>query len=311
MCPERKRQLKCLQSVCQVIGDTIRRDCVYGKRVTVFFGLNTLFVIWLQMTSIQIILFALAVTSISCRPKESTHDLLSRLGFDPVHKPGVNYHKKRVAEDSARFGGHSEKDSHMFVVRLPPHHSYYSLQQAEKLENEVLAKPLNVPLNGKPAQIYHWNIPQLKKFAKQKKTHAHDSKIVRLKIKPDEYEFYKKMRKDGKPNVYKLKKEHVMSIKELAEHQNDRPMPESDSKFTHIRKNTDDSSVTVVKFNAHPRNQLTHFEGPKFQEKTPLIYSPAIPKYNSFHKYFPGNGKPKSFYVIEKSENPSRYHRLL
>lgn len=263
----------------------------------------------------RITLLALALASASCIPQESTHDLLSRLGFDPVQKPGVNYHKKRVAEDSdkARFGGHSEKDSHMFVVRLPPHHSYYSLQEAEKLENEVLAKGVNFPLNGKPAQLYHWNLPQLKKFAKHKKS---DSKIVRLKIKPEEFEFYKKMRKDGKPNMYKLKKEHVMTIKELAEHhQNDRPVVESDSKFTHIRKN-DDSKVTVVKFNhhhGHERNQLTkNFGGmKKYVEKSPVVYSPAIPKYNSFHKYFPGNGKPKSFYVIEKSEKPSRYHRLL
>lgn len=294
-----------------------------------------------------VLLLALSFSGVCCRPKESTHDLLSRLGFDPVHKTGVNYHTKRVAEESnkPRFGGtyNSDTDSHMFVVRLPPHHPYYSDLHPEKLENEVTAKrPLSIPVNGKPAQVYHWNIPLIKKLAKQKKTHKHDSKIVRLKISPndEEYQYYKKLKKDGKPSVYKLKKEHVMSIKELAEHQNDRPIPDhklktehlqndvfKDSKLTHIlthpthpkhshnsRKTSEksDSNLKVVKYTGYHQNKLNKYdEEKKTIDKTPYVYSPALPKNNSFYKYFPGNGKPKSFYVIEKNQNPSRFHRLL
>lgn len=39
-------------------------------------------------------------------------------------------------------------------------------------------------------------------------------------------------------------------------------------------------------------------------------YVPAKPKKASLMKYFPGNGKPQSFYVIEKSKK-AHYHRLL
>lgn len=44
--------------------------------------------------------------------------------------------------------------------------------------------------------------------------------------------------------------------------------------------------------------------------KKPLYYVPSKPKKSSFFKYFPGNGKPKSFYVIEKSKK-KHHHRLL
>ncbi|KAG5880636.1 hypothetical protein JTB14_037288 [Gonioctena quinquepunctata] len=49
------------------------------------------------------------------------------------------------------------------------------------------------------------------------------------------------------------------------------------------------------------------------KEKRPLkpsYYVPAKPKKSGFTKYFPGNGKPHSFYVIEKSRK-AHYHRLL
>lgn len=39
-------------------------------------------------------------------------------------------------------------------------------------------------------------------------------------------------------------------------------------------------------------------------------YVPSKPKKSSFFKYFPGNGKPQAFYVIEKSKK-QHYHRLL
>lgn len=50
----------------------------------------------------------------------------------------------------------------------------------------------------------------------------------------------------------------------------------------------------------------------KHTKKTPTYYVPVKPKKAaSFHKYFPGNGKPKSFYVIEKSKRPSDIQSLM
>lgn len=42
----------------------------------------------------------------------------------------------------------------------------------------------------------------------------------------------------------------------------------------------------------------------------PSYYVPQKPKKSNFMKYFPGNGKPHSFYVIEKNKR-AQYHRLL
>lgn len=45
--------------------------------------------------------------------------------------------------------------------------------------------------------------------------------------------------------------------------------------------------------------------------KKPSYYVPAKLKKSSFFKYFPGNGKPKSFYVIEKNKRKAHRHKLL
>lgn len=50
----------------------------------------------------------------------------------------------------------------------------------------------------------------------------------------------------------------------------------------------------------------------KHTKKTPTYYVPMkTKKAGSFQKYFPGNGKPKSFYVIEKSKRPTHVQRLM
>jgi len=255
------------------------------------------------------------------------------VGVMTVFCTGCNILKNKIQKISSSFICSSEpSDSHMFVVRLPPHHPFYSNLHPEKLENEVIKKPMSFNGNGKPAQVYHWNMPLMKKLAKHKKN-KHDSKILRLNIvsNEDPYEYYKKLKKTGKPSLYKLKKDHVMSIKELAEHQNDMPeikprtahqneILDKDSHVTRIvlknnEKNFErrtDSMLTFIKHQKHHPNSIEKFENSKkTYGKTPFVYSPSIPKHNSFHKYFPGNGKPKSFYVIEDSKSPSRYHRLL
>lgn len=49
----------------------------------------------------------------------------------------------------------------------------------------------------------------------------------------------------------------------------------------------------------------------KHVKKTPTYYVPVKPKKGSFHKYFTGNGKPKSFYVMDNNKKPVHYQRLL
>lgn len=282
---------------------------------------------------------------------ESTHEILKRLGFDQINKPIVNHHSKRVASETNKARYHndvynSDTDSKLFVVKLPPHHPYYAHTKPEKFENEVITKPpMSFRTNGQPARVYHWNIPIIKKVSQPKphksqyrKLHE-DSKIYHLKILPnqekqdaDAHKKYKKYNKHAyKDRLDKIKQSkyhknhvkyykfndveksdnHILSIKELAEngmehikimkefekemHQNDRPMVTEHKTKKH---NSKDKYANEVMNEKNKKN-------------SPVYYSPAIPKQNSFYKYFPGNGKPKSFYVIEKSEKPTRYHRLL
>lgn len=48
------------------------------------------------------------------------------------------------------------------------------------------------------------------------------------------------------------------------------------------------------------------------KKKSPSYYAPTKPKHTNFKKYFSGNGKPKSFYVIDnKNHKPIQYHKLI
>lgn len=63
----------------------------------------------------------------------------------------------------------------------------------------------------------------------------------------------------------------------------------------------------------HPESWNEVFDKPVHPNKKPLkpsYYVPQKPKKSNFMKYFPGNGKPHSFYVIEKNKR-AHYHRLL
>lgn len=51
-------------------------------------------------------------------------------------------------------------------------------------------------------------------------------------------------------------------------------------------------------------------EEKKYKKKAPVYYAPTK-KNKKVQKYFPGNGKPKSFYVMQKDQRPStRYQKL-
>ena len=62
------------------------------------------------------------------------------------------------------------------------------------------------------------------------------------------------------------------------------------------------------------RNTPDEQKPKKHRKKAAMsYYAPLSPKSGStsIHKNFPGNGKPKAFYVMEKSRKPIYYHQLL
>lgn len=46
------------------------------------------------------------------------------------------------------------------------------------------------------------------------------------------------------------------------------------------------------------------------KKKSPIYYGPKA-KQTNFQKLFPGNGKPESFYVIDKYSHKPRFHKLI
>lgn len=274
---------------------------------------------------------------------ESTHALLKRLGFDPVQRTGINHHSKRVAQETnkARFQNdyyNSNTDSKMFVVKLPPHSPYYSHMLPEIFKSEALAKPpMSFRTNGKPAQVYHWNIPILKKMTSAKKNSVRkaneDSKVYHIKILPNQMSV-KHLRQDPQKSnkIRKHKYEPKADMVKTNKVQrnkfyrfNDSPHNEN-SNGGHKLSNSKIQNITVGLFEKHDnhlsktKNHLNKKLNDKYvnevskiktKNHTPNYYVPAIPKQNSFYKYFSGNGKPKSFYVIEKSKKPTKLHRLL
>ncbi|XP_072380438.1 uncharacterized protein [Diabrotica undecimpunctata] len=199
----------------------------------------------LRHTTLSIILVAIVFFTLSDTKQSSSsknHDLLTQLGLQRIKGPN-SHHRKRLAVESRH---HSRSDdSHMFIVKLPPHPHYYVHNKPNSVDN-IHSKSRNLPVgfqnNGKPAKIYHWNLPLMKKAASTHKAKSDD---------------------------YLMDFRHQESWNEVL----DKPMKEK-------------------------------------KPHKPYYYVPAKPKKSGFTKYFPGNGKPHSFYVIEKSKK-AHYHRLL
>lgn len=170
------------------------------------------------------------------------HEMLTKLGLSRVRGPN-SHHRKRLAIESRH---HSRSDdSHMFIVKLPPNPYYYVHNRPNNVAESSRKIPVGFKNNGKPAKIYHWNIPVLKKYTSHRsKSRVSDTNYIDIQS----------------PKIWN----EVL----------DKPGK--------IRKSP----------------------------HKPSYYVPAKPKKTSFMKYFPGNGKPQSFYVIEKSKK-AHYHRLL
>lgn len=164
---------------------------------------------------------------------KTTHDLLSSLGLKKLRIPAA-HHRKRFSEQGRR---HATGDSRMYVIKLPPNTSYYTRPEPAPAAARTL--PLQMTSNGKPARVYHWNIPVLQKMAKNRPQARFDDDVVDV---------------EGTPTWTKISN-HPNAIDALA------------------------------------------------------YYVPT--KKTSFRKYYSGNGKPKSFYIIEKNKKNVEYHKLL
>lgn len=115
--------------------------------------------------------------------KQHNAKLLNRLGMKRVRTSGGstgdngggNHHRKRLASQSrSKYAadGKGGSDSQMFIVKLPPHSHFYDdgaavrqrlgqpHQQAPYMNMNTV--PVGFVSNGKPAKVYHWNLPVIK-----------------------------------------------------------------------------------------------------------------------------------------------------
>lgn len=104
--------------------------------------------------------------------KQLNAKLLKKLGMKRVRTSGgPNHHRKRLASQSRSkypAGGPDGKgasDSQMFVIKLPPHAHFYD-DGSQRLQHQphknVNTVPVGFVSNGKPAKVYHWNLPAIK-----------------------------------------------------------------------------------------------------------------------------------------------------
>uniref|UniRef100_A0A182N431 Uncharacterized protein n=1 Tax=Anopheles dirus TaxID=7168 RepID=A0A182N431_9DIPT len=117
-----------------------------------------------------------APKSLDVSPKKdlSNAELFGKLGLGKV-RPATNHHKKRLAEESRHYG--RPDDSHMYVIKLPPNPYYYTNNAPQNSIADVGKQvPVGFKSNGKPARIYHWNIPVLKKMLGAKQSRHPNSR---------------------------------------------------------------------------------------------------------------------------------------
>nr|CAD7256091.1 unnamed protein product [Timema shepardi] len=216
--------------------------------------------LWLTLLS-----SVLSVTSAG--PNTKNHELLTRLGMTR-RRMAPNHHRKRVASESR--GSHHSADSHMFVIKLPPNPYYYSLHKPLKTAptnaNSINNIPMNFRSNGKPAKVYHWNLPVLKKMAA-------------------------KYRDGDSTSRLSTANKAVNSI-------------QMSSSWSH-------SMANEVHDERGPLKPISNRKSSQKLNPSVSYYAPASPKKSMFQKNFSANGKPQSFYVIEKSKKPIYYQRLL
>ncbi|KAE8738149.1 hypothetical protein FOCC_FOCC016391 [Frankliniella occidentalis] len=203
----------------------------------------------------------------------TNHQLLSGLGLArlPGHGQGMLPSKKVPA---------TEDDSRVFVVRLPPSQHYYSLLKSPpSLANSVSKVEVGFRSNGKPARVYHWNIPVLKKMAaaRRRSTQGNGSQPKPAK----------------NPSKSKL---GATRRKAAAYHRVQQQQ---------LKAKQQQQQLHQQQLQQHQQLEA----GPEPAGPSPYYYVPA--KKTSMHKLLGGNGKPHAMYVLEKSRTPAYFQRLL
>lgn len=142
--------------------------------------------------------------------------------------------------------------------------------------------------NGKPGRIYHWNLPVLKRMLGQEGGHSGAAGSA----------------PSGRTAAHSRLSNDISELIDI------RHIPtwtkpwdnEAGLKAHHHRTNdrlsSDDSLGSASSVSA-------------YKQKSPTFYAPRPKMNGSVQKHFPGNGKPKSFYVIKGKSQTPHYQKLI
>jgi hypothetical protein len=323
--------------------------------------------------------------------------ILNRLGLSPLEIPD-GHHKKRLAgpeppglpslqsrihQPYNRRHGHL--DSHVYFVKLPASPPYYTITKPHKKQNidgkNMIKNNDNVGVitndgistdvihhqspsvgfhsNGKPAKIYHWNLPLVKKATEKKRLHTLfriDQIRKRFEKEKMNYERQQNLLQTSLNNPIKIIKNQELSKKSIGNNMlnfddksvlikharnNDKRL-NYPSELKRVNEITDNNKrinetnkmsrledSTFYNISSITNNQLLNWslsndlystknhesqKLKKHRKKAAMsYYAPITSKTGStsINKNFPGNGRPKAFYVMEKSRKPVYYHPLL
>ncbi|CRK88534.1 CLUMA_CG002254, isoform A [Clunio marinus] len=227
----------------------------------------------------------------------SNHELLNSLGIAKLQSP-FNHHRKRLATQSRHVG--RPDDSRVFIVKLPPNPYYYSHSDSggfkatandpNSIEDKRHKIPIGFKSNGKPAAVYHWNLPVLSKIISGNNGRSNSKRYKEKKANLRRSEF-------DVTDLIDIKHIPTWSDK-------------SSSSLWHENDTIDKSSA--ISYNQIHHEDIDDDHHSKFLKKksTPNFYAPTK-KQKMKHKYFPSNGKPKSFYVMKNNNKEKSFHNLI
>lgn len=225
----------------------------------------------------------------------SNRQLLTKLGLSKLRIP-ASHSRKRLAVESRHHA--RPDDSHMFVIKLPPNPYYYTNPNANAVTKTAYPAASPQQTAVAPSQ----NVIHDNNFHGSARTKKVSSFGFQLNGKPGRIYHW---------NLPIIKK--LITGEGRSKH-----TPKNDVDVAELidMKNTPTWSKPWENDTAEKSySKYGAADTKSFKRKSPTYYAPVKSKKNNIHNYFPGNGKPKGFYVIQQnkksSHKPSTYYRKL
>lgn len=150
--------------------------------------------------------------------------------------------------------------------------------------------PVGFKSNGKPAAIYHWNLPILSKIIGGSNGRSNSKRY-----------------KEKKANL----RHSDVDIADLIDIQNIPTWSDASPSLPLWHENdTIDKSSAIAFHGLSPEGVDDDVRAKILKKKsTPNFYAPV--KKQKVHKHFPNNGKPKSFYIMKNNNHEKSFHNLI